>query len=242
MNVGDLFLNLSYGDLSNLSMGMEGEGFISAEDQPKIIGYANNVLTQLYTRFVHKVNYVKLESLATVNTYHLRTVHAVTNTDTDNTRTRYIKDSVDEPFLGDLVKVISVFLEPLEVEAVGKLLTINNEPDDLAVKIIDFDSIYLKAPEDERSYIIEYQSKHARLIAGNDAGEQEIYLAPVLWEALESGICSRVFNSLGGEENILRARELMTRYENICQQVEMKDMLQLTSGNNHTKLVERGFK
>lgn len=57
MNVGDFFRNLSYGELSNLSMANSGDGTIRAEDQSRVIHYTNQALTRLYVRFAHNRNY-----------------------------------------------------------------------------------------------------------------------------------------------------------------------------------------
>jgi hypothetical protein len=45
MTVEDLFRDLSLGELSNLSMGVEGEGTIEEKHQPKIIRQANEGTT-----------------------------------------------------------------------------------------------------------------------------------------------------------------------------------------------------
>ena len=54
MKLPDLYRELSYGELSNLALGVEGSGAIAEEHQPRIVQFANEALLKLYSRFILK--------------------------------------------------------------------------------------------------------------------------------------------------------------------------------------------
>ena len=67
MNLGTFFQSLSFGELSNLSIGENGAGTIKEAEQEKITHFTNQALTQLYSKFPHNVDYVILEQQEGVN-------------------------------------------------------------------------------------------------------------------------------------------------------------------------------
>jgi hypothetical protein len=108
MNVDQLFQNLSYGELSNLSMGVEGEGAIEEKHQPKIILHANEGLLRLYTRFLLLEKDVLIEQVEHITNYHLLKRFAESNWNPEEEPYAYIKDLGREPFEEDVIKILSV--------------------------------------------------------------------------------------------------------------------------------------
>lgn len=67
MNLGTFFQSLSFGELSNLSIGENGAGTIKEAEQDRVASYTNKALTLLYSRLPHNVDYVILEQQEGVN-------------------------------------------------------------------------------------------------------------------------------------------------------------------------------
>ena len=232
MNVGDLFQRLSLGDLSNISLGAEGSGYIVAEGQDKIVSYANATLTAIYSRFIHSLNFAVVRQQAGVQRYRLNGLYAVSNTDVGNTNPRYIQDSLLEPFPGDVVRIIAVDQILLESQT--------DSPPDFDVRLLAQDTIYVLTPVEGQDMRVEYQSNHPRLsIPANPT--DSILLAPILEEALESRVAAYVYAAMNGEAQLIKSQTLMARYEEICQLVKLENLLQEGAPNDHTKLIRGGW-
>ena len=71
MLLEDLYQRLSYGELSNLSIAMEGTGSITEAGQPRIVTYANEALIRLYSTFILRSNSVMIALVDYITMYHL---------------------------------------------------------------------------------------------------------------------------------------------------------------------------
>lgn len=242
MNVGDFFERLSYGELSGLSIGMEGGGTIDPDSQNRIVSYTKTALTGLYSRFAHNISYVKLELVEGLHDYKLNAIHAVSNEDVNNTDPRYILDSVDDPFTDNVVKVLAIAQldDPDTVEDESKELRLNVHPSLGGLKMPSYDKIYVPNPIAGAILNIEYQADHPKLSLPADETE-EIYLAPLLHEALEMRVAARVYNAMSGEAHVTRAQLLQRRYEHLCLMAESKDLLQESETSTFDKVRDKGF-
>ena len=63
MEVLELFRRLSYGELSNLSLGSEGVGAIKDEERGKLISHTNEALLRLHGRFLLRENILFLNQV-----------------------------------------------------------------------------------------------------------------------------------------------------------------------------------
>lgn len=218
MLLGELFTSLSYGELSNLSMGNDGTGLIASKDRNKLTHYTNQVLVELYTRFTHKVNYVEFTLQADKTEYALQAEYGVEN----------------------LGKILSVLLiDPVTSEETD--LLINDEDATCSVRTLTYDTIHIKDPLDGATMVLECQMLHTPLSIPCNLSEQ-ITLVPILNAALECKVASKVYYSIGGEDALLKAQGLEAQYERICQMVESKDILQNTRTNAATNFTAAGFR
>ena len=108
MNIEDLFRNLSYGELSNLALSVEGSGTIVESARPKIVTYANDALTRLHTRFPLRTKDVLIEMYAHITNYHLLPRFA-RSTSPQVEKYPYILDLPLEPFVDEVIQIESVF-------------------------------------------------------------------------------------------------------------------------------------
>lgn len=70
MLLSELFEELSYGELSDLTMSSV-KGTIKEEEQPKIVIKLNDVLTNLYSKYVIKLEYAILNTIIKTTSYSL---------------------------------------------------------------------------------------------------------------------------------------------------------------------------
>lgn len=218
MKVGDFFKKLSYGELSNLAIGKEGEGLIEPDDQNKIISYTNTALTSLYSRFSHKKDYVKLTLDENVNRYNI------------------------EESVSNLIKILSIKQEDDPNTEINeeKYLRIQVHPRLGGIKLMSYNEIYVPEPETGVDLTIEYQANHDPLSIPPDS-EEIISVAPMLEEALEMRVAARVWGSMAGEAHQLKAQSLMKRYNHLLYLADTEDVLQESENATIDKLRDKGF-
>lgn len=233
MKLQELYQNLSFGEFSNLAIGEEGAGTIPVQHQPKILAYTNQALVKLSSRFVILEREVAVNTDEAITVYPLRTKYA--ETDPTPVFRKYIADTVEDPFTGDVVKIRAVHNE------VGERLAINDPTDETSVYTPSFDTLQLNYPQTGNTYFVTYQAKHPVLVP--DDLEQEIILPAPLYEALQAMIAHKVFVGMTGEEHSRRAAELLARYEEICRMVEGKDLASdsMNEGSSDDKFEARGW-
>jgi hypothetical protein len=241
LTVEKLFRDLSFGELSNLSIGSEGEGTIPENQYAKLIQYVNEGMRRLHARFILLEHDVLVEQKAHITNYHLRTKYA--ESAGADVPYAYIKDVPGEPFIDDVVKILRVvrgdgFVYPL------------NDPGKA-------DSLFTPAPTvlqvprplEGMAMSVHYQAYHRPLADGQDGRgikpqevlDQWIDLPPVLHGALQSYVASKVFSHMGGQENMVKAGEHLNNYESICGEIMGTDLLSQTMHMTNDKLNERGF-
>ena len=239
MKLGELYEALSYGELNNLSIGLEGSGDIAEYDRPRIISYTNRALTRIYGRFSHKLDYVNVTLQDGIQRYWLNPVHTVSDVDVDNLAVRYITDTVEEPFTGGLLKVRGVRNEAEDYERFREI-NINDLSCPSGVMMLNYDLMFIKEPIADVVLTVEYLKKHDTISA--DASEDtEISIHPFLEEALVFHVAARVISSIGGEENTMQGQRLFGEYERVCQIAEAEDMMQRSYQDSNEKLEIRGF-
>jgi hypothetical protein len=242
MKLGDFFAQLSYGELSGLSIGMEGAGTIDPTQQMRVTNFTQKALTRIYSRFSHNVSYVNIALHEDIHTYRMQTQYTVSDDTVGNNATRYIQDSISDPFLGNLIKITAIRLEGETEDDDATDILINDTIFPGSAKTISFDSFYLSEPEADRFLTVELMMDHTELLVEGAVDlETEIILAPVLYEALEAKVASMIFSGMSGEERMAKARKLESDYERICSLIEKRDLLQNSSSAANSKFSNGGF-
>lgn len=233
MQLGDLFTQLSFGPLSGLSIGAEGAGSIPVPSQRKVASFVNTGLKQLYARFNLNEKELILRISTGVDTYLLTKEFA------DNDPTvglKYIQDNITDPFLEDILKILKV----LDVD--GLELPVNDKGDELSVFTPNDYTLLVPLPEEDTVYTVVYQSKHTDIpLTAPIVLSQEILLPFILVPALEAYVAYLVFSPMNGQEHTAKAIEHFQRYEMLCSEIEIRDLVSTSRIETHAKLDDRGF-
>lgn len=232
MKLSDLYSKLSYGVLSSLGMAGEGDGTIKDKKKPAIVGFANEALLRLYTRFPMKQNDVLIEMHSHITNYHLLRRFAVSNEDSPE-RYRYIRDLPLEPFLEDVIKVLAVY------DSFGRELPLNDPNDPDAVFIPEANVVQIPRPSMCQAVSVMYQAKHLPLSV--DDPDMEITLPDVLHSALFAYIGSLVYEGLEMEGSNVKAANMMAKFDGICAEAEAFDSLNVSESYTKTKFDSRGW-
>lgn len=240
MKISQLFSQLSYGELSNLTIGDDGSGNIAEQHYPKLIYHAQQALTNLYSRFANRKAYIVVQQDELVQKYRIHPLYAVTDTTPNNTAPRHIIDTEQSPFTTPIIKILSIrkILEDSTLAEVD--LLINDDTRVGAVKTLAYDEIYIREPIQDEMLLVEVQLNHSVITLPVDL-DYEISLAPVLEEALVLKVAARVFGSMNGQDNMIKAQSLNASYENVLQMVQFEDLLQNTSTEDHSRFVIGGW-
>lgn len=232
MNIAELFRRLSYGEFSNLAIGVKGTGTIEADKQDRVIYYANEALTRLFTRFPLREEAMIIELKDWVTNYHFSKRYAESNPDPIPGDPIYIMDEAS-PYQDNLIKVQAVYHQTM-----GKM-PLNDASSDLSLYTPAPQTLLVPHPKTGVQLEVVYQCKHPKLVYGDL--EQCIDLTPTLHGALTAWIAHMVYGNMNGAENRTISEDHLAKYEYICREVESQDMVNATISTTNTKFHERGF-
>jgi len=237
MKVIELFRQLSYGELSNLSISDSGSGLIIEEKHPQLIHYINDGLLALHTKFILSEKTLMVEQVAHITNYHMR--RRYTETSGSDVDWPYIKDLPDEPFNEDLIKILEVY------RADGMKFPLNDTADPCSLFTPQPNILQIPYPVAGVEIAIVYQAHHPKLddrIDGPDMLVDQLIEIPIYLEnALQLFVAGKVFSHMNGQENIMKSQEYQMGYEADCANVEKNDLVNQTTSISHHKLEQRGF-
>lgn len=245
MLLRDLFMQLSYGELSSLGMASDGEGLFDIADQPRVIAHINSALAIISKKIPYKVCYVKLAASADRRAYQLERTYAVSNDDVGNTAPRYLIDTADELFEDNVVKVREITRLDREdtTELDETLITaINKRETDsgFGARVSGATKILLQQPLDGDFYMIEYQAK-ARPLSMQVDVEETVDIPGPLEQALELATAARVFGAMGNETATMKSQELWGRYRAEIADLSADDTMSQTETDGFDRLRDKGF-
>jgi len=230
MKLLDLYARLSFGELSNLAMGMEGSGTIRETDKMKILSYVNDGLLALHSRFILKEKYLLIEEQEHITHYHLIQKFAESQ---NCVAFPYIKDLPADPFLGDVIRILQVY------DACGNELVLNDIDNACSLFTPSPQVLQIPTPVTGMPKHILYQARHVPIT--DILVTTWIELPFVLEAALQSYVAHKVFAHMNGQDNLINSQNHLATYETRCQEVEAKDLVMSSLSNSFHKLQRRGF-
>lgn len=247
MKLSEIFAQLTYGELSQLSLGGVEAGAINVSNYPKVVAHINLGLLALYKRFPLKENRLMLQLQANQVVYPLTYDYAVTNPAV-NGFTRYILDTVSEPFTSDILKVEKVITDnEYEIE-----LGLNDGSDygvttptahTLRVPLAFVDST-LELPEKYVTDNLElvFRANHPLITigVGFDPTTVNVELPYTHLEPLLYFVASRVNNPIGMTNEFHAGNSYAAKYEQACLLLEQKN-LNVDQGSENTRLERNGW-
>lgn len=234
MDIRTLFAKLSYGELSNLSLGKSGAGSIDAENQPKLINYINEGLLRLHSKFVLKENSVLILQVGHITKYHFKERFAESSGSDEDFH--YIKDLNGNPFKEDFIKALQISDDR------GRNRPINDVGNPLSIFTPTQEMIQVPNPEDNHLLSVSYQARHIPLyFEGNDIDKQKIEIPFALEGALINYVAYKVYSHMNGQENQAKSAEFFNTFESICAECKDQDLVNVSSSAMLSKFEERGF-
>ena len=231
MTLAELYDQLAYGELSQHSIGKNGS--IADKDKPRIIHSLNAALTKLYAYFPIREREVILEQFEHITQYRLNSLYALSNTESTEMY-KWVRDSVALPFLDDIVRIERIYDET------GNRVPLNNEFEPNSVFTSGWDTIQVPFPNENVTLFIMYRAKHEKFTVDTPE-ETEIYLPPVLTDALQAFIASKAFVALGNAQSAALATFYKNKFSEEIAYVERENLLNSSEGESNTGLEQKGF-
>ena len=226
MKVSDAFQELCYGELNTHRLAESGA--ISPENYSRMIHHLNMGLLALYTRFPLSVKELTLQQKSWITVYKLKKEHAVTD---PSDEVKYIIDSRFDPFIGDLIRVEEVSDE------VGDVVELNSTDHVKVALTPSMDTLEIPNPTDTNVLFVTYRAKHPQLVSV----DSEILLPQHLLGALYAYTGMRVYAGGTSQEQLTKGAELESKYERICQKMELDGMVNTDVLVLNMKPYERGW-
>jgi hypothetical protein len=247
MKIKEVFDQLTHGELSQLGIGGAANGGIATENYSKVISHINLGLTALYKRFPLKEGRVEIELQAGRTTYPVTADYAANNR-RSRQPVKYIKDSLAEPFINDILKIERVYT------SVGHEMGLNDESDVYSVftpsatvlrvpAVVVAGSVDL--PDELKTETLEvvYRANHPVIVFdpdGFEPEEVEIELPYSHLEPLLLFVASRVHTPTGMTNEANLGNTYFAKYEASCQQLETTN-LRVDQGSQNTRLARNGW-
>lgn len=213
MTIEELFRRLSFGEISNLAVAVEG-GALKPAQHPRIIQHANEALIRLYSRFILSEKSEVITALEGTVDYPLVA--------TDVIRILAVYNTYGQSFAINSTHVPDGLSTPLP----GTLRIPNVSTDAPIIPGTQLDVIY--------------QAKHPVLVL-NENLDQEIMLPEVLDEALTAYIAAQMYKNVNTPEAINAAAGHWARYQLVCDEAERYALVNTGSISPNGKFGDRGW-
>jgi len=247
MKLKEIFEQLTYGELSQLSLGGGEMGGITEANYPKILAHINLGLTTLYTRFPLKESSIALQLKPHLVRYTLSNRFAVSNARSQELD-KYILDTSAWPFADDLIKIDKVITDA------GHDMHLNNSADKYSAHTPSFN--VLVVPEDmvtnasdlpdwlkTNQLAVVYRANHPKIVQSMtyfDPERVEVQLPDSYLELLLLFIASRVHNPIGMTNEFHAGNSYSAKFEQACQQRETYG-IRVDKDSQNTRLERNGW-
>jgi hypothetical protein len=186
MKIKRIIEHLEHGVLSKINLGGNTTMGVTSYNYPSLISAIELGLLELAQVFDLKQREVFVKQEDHIKIYELDVKYAVTNTASTETY-KYIKDSVDNPFIGDILRIEAVYDE------LGNKLRLNNDNDPDSLYTPNVTSIQVPRPNAENTLSVIYSAGTVELRkTGDGLLEQEVYLPNSLLQALTMFVAAQV--------------------------------------------------
>jgi len=218
MTLLELMKDLTYGELAQFKIGNLLPGERDSEPDPtryeQLISHINLGLLAIYKRFFLSSKEIYIQQYSQIATYVLSSKYAQTNIASAEP-IKYIMDTVQNPFLDDVLKIEEVYDEE------GNKLPMNDVTEDLSVFTPNYRSVQVPYPVDANTMAVQYRAAHPKIIYTRDINpaEIEVEVPNSLHEALLYYVASRYATSVGGDGGN-EGNTYFQKFEDSCNKVD----------------------
>jgi hypothetical protein len=237
MTLQDIFDALTFGELSQLSIGGGEAGVIAEANYPKVVSHIGLGLTALYKRFRLKSGRVVIKLQPGRITYNLNS----------NEDVYFVTEAFADEFADDILKIEQVYT------ADGAELVLNDWTNEHSCHTMS--SRVLRLPMDLTGHsgdvpegmrtdtlLVAYRANHPAITIGAsfNPSRVEMELPDSHLEALLLYVASRANNPIGMTNEFHAGNSYYTKYLSACTDLETEN-LQIDNGGQNTRLRRNGW-
>jgi len=234
MLLSTIYSHLAYGELRQLPVSDKDNGTIFVATYPEVISYINLALVDLHTRFNILEKSFILRQYDHITDYTISYDFALTNPADPGETYRYIRDTENDLFDDDVLKITKI------VDEDGVSVPLNDENNSYSLFTPSHDILEIPTPQEANELGVIYRAYPAEIPLDDVAPGSYIvdigrnFLAPIL-----SFVGHRAHISLPKGDGAI-ASASFNRYEALCKHI--KDHGTTTSDRTtNSKLTDRGF-
>ena len=244
MTLKEIFDQLSYGELSQLSMGGSGDTGITEANWERVLASVNLGLTELHKRFPLKEGRIDILLQPGQTTYVLDKKYAVANHESVGV-TKYLQDTFAAPFDNVVMKIERVYDE------LGNELGLNQGGDsyDLlqtSCRTPNYNTLVLPAELKGERVTVVYRENHHILLKEQGyfaLDEVEVSLPYSHLEALLLYVASRIMNPIGvsgSQGQFHEGNNYAAKFEAACARLEQTN-LRVDQGERNSRMERNGW-
>lgn len=232
--LSDIARDLSLGHLADLPAFGIADGVIEPSQQTKLLLRTNDALRAIYTRFPLQVRTLVIEAVDGMHLYPLRQEFALTSGSAEPVK--FIKDSVAEPFLEDVLGIEHVY------DGEHCELALNDREDPTSLHTPAFDVLQIDKPVTGDRYHVEYRALHAAVpMETTDLSTVRLRVPAALLTAFKALIAAGIHEGAGNEGSMAKAAGLAAIYEAECARLEHANTLNHSMVDTNTKPQRGGW-
>lgn len=230
MTLQDIFDQLMYGELSQISVGGAEAGEISKANYPRIMAHITLGLTTLYKRFQLKEGTVVIKVLPGVNKYTLDS----------NGDTVFVTGPNDEDFDNDVLKIEEVITD------LGVSLPVNDRNNPYSVQTPNHTTLVTPSKWKDgvvpETLTVVYRANHPAIRNRTNfrPSNVSVELPESYLEALLLFVVSRINNPIGMTNEFHAGNSYAAKFEQECARLEMVN-LQIDQGQTNSRLHAGGW-
>lgn len=227
MKLKEIFDQLTYGELSQLSIGGSEAGGVQPANYDRLVAHINLAMTSLYKRFPLKEGRLTVALQPGRLTYPITSKFAVTSR-TSRETVRYIEDTTAEPFNDNIHKIERVYTTGghefglNDLEDVYAMMT----PTATTLRVpADIVTPPVEMNDDLRTtkLVVVYRANHTPIVADGvdlDPESVEVELPYSHLEALLYFVAARLHTPTGMTNEANLGNTYMAKHEAECQRLE----------------------
>ena len=231
MFLNDIYEQLATGELSQHKYGKSGA--ILPADYPALVSHINLALMELHKKFPINLKELQISQQSIINLYPLHSMYAVSTG--ANGATKYIIDTVEAPFLDDLIRIDAVYDDN------GTIVPLNDESQVNSVFMAGYDTIQIPYAVDTANLFVLYRAEHERIFSTSDPLTTEVFLPSSLLEALMCYVAARCFSALNSPTSNATSSFYFGKFKMMCDEITDENILNEAYITNNSKLYSKGF-
>lgn len=237
MKLSEIFSQLTFGELKQVTLGGHDSGAVQSTNYSEIIAHINLGLLDLYKRFPIVTNSLILQTVAGRTRYELSNTYAFSYNEDDY----HIVDSLDDPFASDILRINEI------KDIYGNTVPINdrNRHNNISLSAYNVLTIPWATGDAAETLVVEYRAKPTTLSVPTNASSLDltktIALPDTFVEPLLAYVEYRVHKARGGEAGLAQARLAKGNYDALCMELERENVLHNNVAITNEKLHINGW-